>query len=57
MLSDGRPNSQNYTGTIAQLQSAEIGVNTIGFDVDNTAGSILSAIANQLGGDYVDISE
>lgn len=57
MLSDGRPNSQNYAGTMAQLQSAAIGVSTVGFDVDNSAGSILSAIANQLSGDYVDISE
>ncbi|MDA7921799.1 VWA domain-containing protein [Verrucomicrobiales bacterium] len=57
MLSDGRPNSQNYSGTLTQLQSAGITVNTVAFDADSTASSILSSIANLMGGEYVDITE
>ncbi|MDF1739738.1 MAG: VWA domain-containing protein [Verrucomicrobiales bacterium] len=57
MLSDGQPNSQNYSTTTNQLQSAGIIVNTIGFDVNNPAEIILTAIANLLGGSYVNISQ
>lgn len=54
-LSDGFPNSQNYGGTINQLNSAGITVNTIGLATSGATSSILSAIANQLGGTYVNI--
>lgn len=57
MLSDGQPNSQNYSATMTQLQSAEVTVNTIGFDVNQPAETILTSIANLLGGTYVNISQ
>lgn len=57
MLSDGQPNSQNYSTTTNELQSAGIIVNTIGFDVNQAAEIILTAIANLLGGSYVNISQ
>ena len=57
MLSDGQPNSQNYATTMTQLLTEGVTVNTIGFDVNNPAETILTAIANLLGGTYVNITQ
>ncbi|NRB74486.1 MAG: VWA domain-containing protein [Verrucomicrobiales bacterium] len=57
LLSDGRPNSNNYSGFVSDLSNSGVRVDAIAFDLDDASSQVLEAIAVATGGRVESVDE